>query len=123
MLNRDTILQAQDFKTVELDVPEWGDTIRLRMLSAAERFAVNDAAAASGKFDPAVFQTTLIECTAIDEAGVRLFQPGDAVALSGKSASAIGRVYEAAAKLNGLNGAAVDNAEKNLPADPSAASS
>lgn len=113
MLNRDSILQAQDMKTADVEVPEWSGTVRVRMLSAAERFAVNDAATVNGKFDPTRFQTTLIECTAIDEAGARLFQDGDAAALAGKSAAAITRVFNAAATLNGQNGAAVDDAEKN----------
>jgi hypothetical protein len=113
MLNRDSILQAQDFKTVDVDVPEWGGSLRLRMLSAAERFAVNDAATVDGKFDPTKFQTTLIEFTAVDETGVKLFQPGDAAALAGKSATAVGRVFEAASALNALNAGAVEIAEKN----------
>lgn len=123
MLNRETILQAQDLKTVDLDVPEWGDTIRLRMLTSVERFAVNDVAMVDGKFDAAKFQSTLIELTAVDETGARLFQPGDSSALAAKSAAAISRVFAAASKLNGLNGAAVDDAEKNSSAGPSVASS
>jgi hypothetical protein len=113
MLNRDSILQAQDLKTVDEPIPEWGGDIRLRILTAAERFAINTAATVDGKFDPAVFQTVLIEAAAVNEDGTPMFQPGDAAALRGKSAPAISRAFEAAAKLNGLGNAAVDAAEKN----------
>lgn len=113
MLNRDSILAVQDLRTVDVDVPEWGGAIRLRMLTAAERFAVNDAASAGGQFDPAKFQTALIERTAVNEDGTALFQPGDASALAGKSSGAIAVVFAAAAKLNGLGGQSTDAAEKN----------
>jgi len=120
---RDSILQAQDLKTSEVVIPQWDVTLRVRMLTAAQRFAVNDAAQVGGKFDPVAFQTALIEATAVNEDGTPVFMPGDALALAGKSSAAIALAFGAAAKLNGLDGAAVDAAEKNSSADPSAASS
>lgn len=120
---RDTILQAQDLKTASVEVPAWGLTLTLRMLTAAQRFAVNDAGTVGGKFDPVSFQTALIEATAVNDDGTPVFMRGDAEALAGKSSAAVALVFNAAATLNGLNGAAVDNAEKNSSAVPSAASS
>jgi hypothetical protein len=113
MLNRAEIIGAQDLKTVDVDVPEWGGTVRLRMLSAAERFAVNEAANVGGEFDPATFQTTLIERTAVNEDGTPVFDKGDAAALAAKSSGAISRVFEAAAQLNGLGPKPTDAAEGN----------
>jgi hypothetical protein len=113
MLNRDALFAIQDLKTVDVFVEEWGDTIRLRMLAATERFEVNDAANVDGKFDPVAFQTKLIEKSAINEDGTPFFLPGDAAAIGAKSAGAVAKVFEAAAKLNGLGVAATDDAEKN----------
>lgn len=113
MLNRETILGAQDLKTIDVDVAEWGGTIRLRMLTAGERFAVNDSASVGGEFNPSRFQTALIESTAVNDNGTPMFQPGDAAALAGKSSSAIELVFSAAAKLNGLVAKSADAAEKN----------
>jgi len=113
ILSRAEIIGAQDLKTIEVDVPEWGGTVRLRMLSAAERFAVNEAANQGGEFDPAKFQTTLIEKTAVDESGMPIFEKGDAAALAAKSSGAIARVFEAAATLNGLGAKSADVAEGN----------
>ena len=36
-LSKDQILGAVDFSFVEVEVPEWGGTVRIRGLSAAER--------------------------------------------------------------------------------------
>ena len=110
---RDTILQAQDLKTTTVDVPQWGVTLSLRMLTASQRFAVNDAGTLGGKFDPVSFQTALIEATAVNEDSTPVFMPGDAAALAAKSSAAIALVFNAAAKLNGLDGGATDAAEKN----------
>lgn len=113
MLSRQAILDAQDLKTVDVDVPEWGDTIRLRMLSAAERFAVNEAGTVDGKFDAARYQTAVIAATAVNEDGTRLFEDQDAYALAAKSSGAIERIFAAAAKLNGMGPKSTDDAEKN----------
>jgi len=113
MLNRDSLFAIQDLKTVDVFVEEWGDSIKLRMLAATERFAVNDAANVDGKFDPVAFQTKLIEKSAINEDGTPFFLPGDAAAIGAKSANAVAKVFEAAAKLNGLGVPAAEEAEKN----------
>lgn len=112
-LDRAAIIGAQDLKTIDIEVPEWGGTVRLRMLTASERFAVNDAANASGEFDPSVFQTVLIERTAVNEDGSPLFDKGDSAALGAKCSSAIATVFAAAAELNGLGPKSTDAAEKN----------
>ena len=44
-------------------------------------------------------------------------------ALGGKSAEAIGRVFEVAERLNGIGADQVDAAKKNLSSDPNASSS
>lgn len=113
MLNRDKLFEIQDLKTVDVYVEEWGDSIRLRMLAATERFEVNDASQVDGKFDPVAFQTKLIEKSAINEDGTPFFVKGDAAAIGAKAAGAVAKVFEAAAKLNGLGAAATDEAEKN----------
>jgi hypothetical protein len=123
MLTRDAILGAQDLKTVDVPVPEWGGDVRLRMLTGAERNALHAAAAAGGKFDATLFASLLVAKTIVGDDGGRLFGDDDAPALAAKSASAFNRVFEAAAKLNGLGGNAVDEAEGNSSAAQSGASS
>lgn len=36
LLNRNQILEAKDIKTKDIEVPEWGGTIRIKQLSAKE---------------------------------------------------------------------------------------
>ena len=38
-LSRDTILQREDIKTEDVEVPEWGGTVRVRGMSGVERDA------------------------------------------------------------------------------------
>jgi hypothetical protein len=123
MLTRDSILEAQDLKTVDVDVPEWGGTVRLRAMMAADRHGAYAVAVADGKFDNAAFLAYIVERTAVNEDGGRLFQDGDAKVLVMKSSGAMQRLEEAATKLNALAKSAVDDAEKNSEPLPSGASS
>jgi len=38
-LNKEQILRADDLKTEEVDVPEWGGSVRVRVLTGTERDA------------------------------------------------------------------------------------
>jgi hypothetical protein len=124
MLTRDAILAAQDFKTVDVEVPEWGGSLRLRTLSVAGRDAVQAAATdLSGKVNPTRFAALLIVRTAIDESGQRLFSDEEANVIAEKGPEAFQRVFDAASKLNGFGAESVDAAEKNSSPAQSGSSS
>lgn len=123
MLTRDAILQVVDLKTVDIDVPEWGGGVRLRMLTGAERNALHADASPGGKFDTTAFAAGLIVRCIIGEDGGRLFSDDETQLLAQKSSAAFTRVFEAAARLNGLHSESAGAAEKNSPAAPSGASS
>lgn len=108
MLNRDQILGAEDIKIETVDVPEWGGTVRVRTLTAADRLRV------VGTVDPKV-DTRIIYVAAalIDDKGEPLMTAADIPALMVKSAKATDRVYEVVARLNGLGTKATGDAEKN----------
>lgn len=123
MLNREAILGAQDLKIVDVDVPEWGGQVRVRMMTGTERTALLARSSVNGQVDTDLFSTTLIEMTTVDEAGNRVFADGDAAALGQKASAALTRVFSASSRLNRLNGDAVEAAEKNSAATASVASS
>lgn len=107
LLTKDAILGADDRPTVDVEVPEWGGTVRVRALSGAERDAYEVALAGvrpdgSRRINLVNVRARLIALTVVDEAGARMFTDKDAEALGAKSATAMQRVFEAAQKLSGL---------------------
>jgi hypothetical protein len=108
LLTRDAILGADDRRTEDVEVPEWGGTVRVRALSGAERDAyeaslVQFRGDGTQKLTLANARARLVYLSACDEEGERLFtKEQDVNALGKKSASALQRVWEAASRLSGL---------------------
>lgn len=117
LLTRDAILQAQDLPTVDVEVPEWGGTVRVRALTGAERDAfeqsIVEQRGKSTKMNLANLRAKLVALTVVDEEGKRLFSDADAKLLGQKSALALNRVFEVAQKLSGLSPEDVEELTKN----------
>lgn len=97
ILSAAEILAASDITPIEVEVPEWGGTVRLRPLSAAEALA----------FTNSMTKTTndsvrLLALSAVDEAGKTIFTDKDIERLSQKALKPIMRLQDAALELNGL---------------------
>lgn len=117
LLTRDQILAAQDLQAVDVDVPEWGGAVRVRMMSGTEREAFTSSmVVADGKLNAADYRVRLVAACIIGEDGQRLFSFDDVATLGNKSAAALDRVFQACDKLNAASGKAVDDAEKNSAA-------
>ena len=117
-LSRDAILEAPDLAIVEVEVPEWGGTVRVRSLSGAERDAFEASCTKERKdggrdFDPRNVRAKLVALTLVDENGLRMFQQDDVKAIGRKNAKALERIFDAATELNGLSGADVTSLEGN----------
>ena len=125
MLSRDAILSAQDLKTEDVAVPEWGGSVRVRTMTGTERdaFLAELKRDEAGKVVASDYGTRLIAFAAVGDDGARLFADADVAALGAKSGVALQRAFTAADRLNSTSEAAVQGAEKNSPPDPSAASS
>jgi len=100
VLNRDSILQALDLKREVVEVPEWGGTVILTELSAADRLKFG--AAMGGKDDQRVFVAKALTWFIVDEGGDRIFTEDDADMLAGKSLPVLQRLWDVAAKLNAM---------------------
>src|SRR5690349_7103464 len=127
LLSRDAILQAEDHKTEDVDVPEWGGTVRVRSLSGAERDAyeahiVQVGADGSKKVNVKNLRGKLVSLTCIDEDGGRLFSDEDAEALGAKSAAALERVFDVARHLSGLTEDDVEELAEGFADAPSGGS-
>lgn len=131
LLNHAAIVAAEDLKFEDVDVPEWGGTVRLRELRASERdhyeattfkirLEVVDGKSVQ-RFEPNTenARARLVACCLVDEEGNRCFGDDEVEALGKKSASALQRLFEVAQRINGIGPKAAEEAEKNSVAAPS----
>lgn len=114
LLTKSAILGAADLKHEDVDVPQWGGSVRVRVMTGAERDEFRAAIATEdGSLPVGKFSAALVAATCIDEHGERLFTMADVEALQAKSAASIDGPASAAMRLNGLGGQAVAVAVKN----------
>ena len=121
-LDKTAILAAQDIKTEDVPVPEWGGSVRVCTLSAGDLLGFWDACRdEAGALRRDRVQPELLLRAIVGADGTPLFTGADVCDLMAKSAAAVGRLFEAAQRLNGLGGEA-EEAAKNSGAAPSGAS-
>jgi len=117
-LTKAAILAANDAAITVVDVPEWGGAVGVRVMSGKQRDAFEAAIVArrgkNGDMQPAGLRALLIALAACDDAGAPLFAEADIPALEAKSATALQRVFDAAAAANGLAPASGDEARADF---------
>ena len=110
LLSRDQILSAVDIVTEDVEVPEWGGTVRVRGLTGTDRdrfeAAMVNVRGKGGNRSQQVntenFRARLVLASVVDEDGKRMFTERDVKALGEKSAAALDRVMTVALRLSGL---------------------
>jgi hypothetical protein len=112
-LTKDNILTANDLPTETVNVPEWGGDVKVRSLTARERDTFEQSLNSHGKPNLSNIRARLCALCIVGDDGARLFADDEMDALGNKSATALGRVFDVAQRLNGLGQAAGDTAEKN----------
>ena len=130
-LAEDILSLPDDRKEEKVNVPEWGVTLVVRELSVKERNAyvnsgLEQQEVANGvifvsKQDP-LLSTRLVVAATYDENGNKVFHEGHVASLADRSASAVDRLYNVAARLSGL-GASADDAGKDSTQTEDATSS
>lgn len=109
MLTKDAIFSAEDIRTRDVEVPEWGGSVRVRTMTGSDRQSFYAAMSHNEKHNlPDNMMERLIIATVIDEQGNPLFVPSDIPKLAKKSAVALNRVFEVASELNGLTSKSID---------------
>ena len=115
LLTKDQILSSEDISHKDIEVKEWGGTLRIAAMSAAERDSFEAGMLNSkGKSDPnrlLNFRARFIASCIVDKDGKRLFAAGDVVALGKKSAAPVNRVFDECRKLNGMTEQDVEEIE------------
>lgn len=110
---RDQILGATDAPATAIEVTEWGTTVYLRTMTGTDREAWEMSAFKDGKAVMEQFRAKLLARCIVDNKGERVFSDADIPALSAKSGAVLSRLYDTAAKLNGLTKADVAELTKN----------
>jgi hypothetical protein len=110
---KEQILKASDCPLKPITVPEWDCTLYIRTMSGAERDTWELTAFKDGKVSPEHFRAKLLVRCVCDEHGQRVFSDTDAADLSSKSATVLVKLYDVAAKVNGLTKSDVDELTKN----------
>jgi len=128
LLSKDAILAASDIPYEDVEVPEWGGTVRVRGLTGAERDAHEVKMAEARRKGVALevvlhnFRARLVVKCLIDEQGNRLFSDDDAKVLGEKSAPVIDRLFDVARRLSGMTDDAVEQGKDNSESDQNASS-
>lgn len=118
LLSKAAILGAVDLKTEDVEVTEWGGTVRVAMMSgkARDEFFGRQG---EDKVPYSQFAASVLVATVIDEDGNPVFDEADIDALRAKSQPAMDRVLAVSLRLNGIGPNASEVAEKNSGAAPS----
>ena len=107
ILNREAILNIQDLKTEEVEVPEWGGAVLVRALTGAERdqfeATVVETKGKNTRVNLVNARAKLVAMSVVDEEGNKLFTPADVAALGKKSAAALARIFDVAMRLAGIS--------------------
>lgn len=105
-LDRAAIFAVPDLQYEDVYVPEWGGTVRVRGLTAAERDAyeasILDQRGRGTRVNMRNARAKLVVLSVVDGEGRRVFADGDAEPLGEKSAAAIDRIFAVAARLSGI---------------------
>lgn len=113
-LSKSKILAADDVKTEEIQVPEWGGSVFCRVLSGTDRDTFEEAYSSEKMKN---FRSRFLVLTLCDEKGERLFTEAEVNDLGKKSAVVLARLFDKAWSLNAFrnedveelgNGSAVD---------------
>ena len=101
---RERILGKEDAKTSVVDVPEWGESIRVRSLTAHEQERWWDILdqQAKGNEPAGGRKASFVMMACLDETGADLFKPEDVAVLGKKHPEAIHRLFAEIQKLSGM---------------------
>jgi len=107
LLNKEQIKSVSDLETLDVEVPEWGGTVRLKSLTGAERDRFEAGVVQGQGRNTTVnmqnLRAKLVAQSAIGEDGKPLFTEEDVKWLGEKSAKALNRLFNAAQQLSGLS--------------------
>lgn len=112
-LTKEQILAADDMGLLEVQVPEWGGSVFIRVMTVGERDSYENEWMANKSTGVANFRSKFLQRVLCDEKGALLFTRDEVEALAKKSAKVIGMLWEAAMRHNKLTDSDVEELAKN----------
>ncbi len=113
-LSKQQILDAADTKTEEVEVPEWGGSVRIQTMTGFARDAFESSITGkNGAVNTTNMRAKLVAACLVDDDGELMFAEKDVAKLGKKSAAALERVFAAAQKLNRISDGDVEELAKN----------
>jgi len=116
LLTKEQIFAAQDLQSIDIDIPEWGGSVKVRAMSAIDRINFEKE---QKDLQPSEMVLKLVLLTCIDDAGDRLFENDDLEQLQLKSPNAILKIFNESIKLNVLNDKKIEEQAENFQKDHS----
>ena len=111
-LGKAAILAADDKKMVDYEVPEWGGSVKLRVMNGTERDRFEGEFVNNNKSVEMVRAKLVAKCLC-DDQGNRLFDEKEIPQLGEKSAAVLDRLFSECMKLNRFTKGDVDELAKN----------
>jgi len=117
LLTKDQILGSDDRESKDIEVSEWGGSVRISAMAACDRDAFeasmldNKGKGSSAKLSN--FRARFIAACIVDDAGKCLFSGKDIAELGKKSAAPISRLFDACRELNGMSEKDLEEIEGN----------
>jgi Mn-containing catalase len=103
LLTKLQIISADDLKTQDVPVPEWGGTVRIKAATPAVIKEVRAAVKLKKGEEDDSFGYRLMAQSIVDESGNPVFDLADVAALESKSMPAVKRVMDAINELNAFS--------------------
>lgn len=115
-LSKKAILAANDVKLEEVNVPEWGGSVHIKVLSGTDRDKFEDAYATEKMKN---FRARFLVMTLCDENGERLFTDAEMDELGKKSSVVIAKIFDKAWALNAFRNEDIEALGKDSATDQS----
>lgn len=112
-LTKEQILAADDLGLLEVQVPEWGGSVFIRVMSVGERDSYENDWIKNKDKGVENFRAKFLQRVLCDQAGVLLFATGELDTLARKSAKVMSRLWQKAMEHNAITDADVDELAKN----------
>ena len=112
-LTKEQILAADDMGLLEVQVPEWGGSVFIRVMTVGERDAYENDWVLNKSKGVDNFRAKFLAKCLCDEKGQRLFSESEVVQLAGKSAKVMSRIWQRAMEHNALSEKEVEELAKN----------
>lgn len=113
-LSKEQILFANDSRTEDVSVPEWGGVVRIKEMTASARDAFEQSLLGKDRKPSLSDARAKLAASCIcDENGDLLFSQADVVSLGRKSAKALDRVVSAIQRINAMSDEELEESVKN----------